>query len=97
MQRVLELAQQRETRRQKALGALDKQKALDREQTPRAVAAWSAARELAGRLVEQARELVLRLKELARPERVLRWAREAVKRLTPPVRESQQPKAVAAA
>jgi len=97
VQRVLELAQQRETRRQKALGALDKQKALDREQTPRAVAAWSAARELAGRLVEQARELVLRLKELARPERVLRWAREAVKRLTPPVRESQQPKAVAAA
>lgn len=93
MQRVLELAQQRETRRLKSLGALEKQKALERERTPRAVAAWNAARELAGRLVEQARELVLRLKELARPERVLRWAREAVKRLTPPVCEPQQPKA----
>ena len=97
VQRVLELAQQRETRRLNALRALEKQKVLERERTPRAVAAWNAARELAGRLVEQGRELVLRLKELAKPERVLRWAREAVKRMTPPVSELQQPKAVAPA
>ena len=96
MQRVLELAQQRETRRLNTLRALEKQKVLERERTPRAVAAWNAARELAGRLVEQARELVLRLKELAKPERLLSWAREAVKRVTP-VRELQPPKAVAVA
>ena len=97
VQRVLELAQQRETRRVNALRALDRQKALERERTPRAVAAWNAARELVSRLVEQARELVLRLKELAKPERLLSWAREAVKRVTPPVRKPQQPKAVAPA
>lgn len=97
VQRVLELAQQRETRRVEAYQALTaKEAAVSQAHSSQAAATWEAARGLAKRLVEQARQLVLRLKELAKPERVLQWAREVVKRVTPPSREQQQPDAVAA-
>ena len=78
----------------RALGA--NEAAVGVVQSSQATAAWEAARRLARRLVEQASHLVQRLKELVQLERVLSWAREAVKRVTP-AREQRQPDAVAAA
>ena len=98
VRKVLAHAQQREARRAEAHQALNANETAARvEQNSQAAAAWEAARRLAKRLVEQASYLVLRLKELVQPERVLSWAREAVKRVTPPVREQPQPKVVATA
>ena len=97
VRKVLAQAQQREARRVEAYQALTaKEAAISQAHSSQAAATWEAARGLAKRLVEQARQLVLRLKELAKPERVLQWAREVVKRVTPSSREQQQPDAVAA-
>jgi len=97
VRKVLAQAQQRGARRVEAYKALTaKEAAVRQAHSSQAAATWEAARGLAKRLVEQARQLVLRLKELAKPERVLQWAREVVKRVTPPSREQQQPDAVAA-
>ena len=96
MEKVLAQAQVREERRLEAYRALGANEAAVRVTlNSQAVAAWEAARKLARRLVEQASQLVQRLKELVQPERVLSWAREAVKRLRP-VREQRGPEAVAA-
>ena len=97
VRKVLAQAQQREARRAEACRALQADEAAARVvQNSQAAAAWEVARRLAKRLVEQASHLVQRLKELVRPERVLSWAREAVKRVTP-VREQQQTEVVAIA
>ena len=98
VRKVLAHAQQREARRVEAYQVLEANEAAARvAQSSGAAASWEAARRLAKQLVEQASRLVQRLKELVRPERVLSWAREAVKRVTPPEREQPQSKAVAAA
>ena len=94
---MLAQAQQREARRLSAYQALAANEAAVRvAQSSQAVAAWEAARRLAKRLVEQANHLVQRLKELLQPERVLSWARAALKSPMPPAHNQQQPKAAAA-
>ena len=98
VRKVLGHAQAREERRREAYRALGANEAAVRVTlNSQATAAWEAARRLARRLVEQASHLVQRLKELVQPERVLSWAREAVKRVTPGRKQRPQVVVVAAA
>ena len=92
LRRVLARAKDREARRQEALQRL----AEKRPEAPngllavfkqagheQAVAAWERAKALGAKLVQEARQLAERLRDIAAPERVRQWARELARRTWP--------------
>jgi len=83
LRRVLTRAEQRQARRAQALQQLVQTRpeapqgfaaTLQRKAHQQALLAWEMAKEAATKLVEQAKRLVVRLLEAARPERLVAWA-----------------------
>ena len=100
VQRVLAKAELRQARREAALQRL----AEKRPEPPRgflatfkekahqqAVATWDHARVVAWRLVQEAKQLAQRLRDIARPERVKEWAHAFVRQTWLQAAVSQRP------